>query len=170
MVSDTDYGAVPRPSPRIPRSSTPAYRSNDTWTTARADDRHSGRQRRRPERWARFCRRDDPGAATRWFPGAEPPTVPNVRSPYMVKTILVDEDDDGCRTGVYLYWPDAAAYDTGSPNEREEMVGTRPDQRRARARGAVAPASGSSCRSRRSSSASRPWLAGVLRRPGSDGS
>ena len=26
-------------------------------------------------------------------------------------------------TGVYLYWPDAAAYDTGSPNEREEMVG-----------------------------------------------
>ena len=69
------------------------------------------------DRWRRFCRRDDPGAATRWFPVAEPPTDRNTRSPFMVKTIIVDEDDGGCRTGVYLYWPDPAAY------ERAEMVG-----------------------------------------------
>ena len=37
------------------------------------------------ELWDRFCRRDDPGAATRWFPGTEPPTTSKERNPYGVK-------------------------------------------------------------------------------------
>ena len=57
------------------------------------------------ELWDRFCRRDDPGAATRWFPGTEPPTTSKKRSPYAVKTIVVDEENERSETGVYLYWP-----------------------------------------------------------------
>ena len=73
--------------------------------------------------WERFCRRDDPGAATRWFPGTEPPTTPNNHNPYSVKTIVVDEDSDDCPAGVYLYWPGQAAHDADSADEREEIIG-----------------------------------------------
>ena len=88
---------------------------NETTTT---------RETRRPpatpsgEQWQDFCHVDDPGAATRWFPGDAPPTTPGVRNAYRVTTIIVDEDDDGCRAGVYLYWPGRPETD-----ENEEMVG-----------------------------------------------
>ncbi|MCY4511291.1 MAG: hypothetical protein OXG35_30655 [Acidobacteria bacterium] len=68
--------------------------------------------------WTHACRRDDPGAAPRWFPGGEPPSAPDGRDPYRVTPIVVDEDDAGCVAGVYLYWP--ASPETG---ESEEMVG-----------------------------------------------
>ena len=75
------------------------------------------------ELWERFCQRDDPGAATRWFPGTEPPTTLNRHNPYSVKAIVVDDDSGGCRAGVYLYWPGRAAHDAEAAGEREEMVG-----------------------------------------------
>ena len=75
------------------------------------------------EVWDRFCRRDDPGAATRWFPGTEPPTTPKERSPYSVKTIVVDEESNGCQAGVYLYWRGQTSYDADSAGEHQEMVG-----------------------------------------------
>ena len=75
-------------------------------------------------RWTRWVRRDDPGAATRWFGGSEPPAVPNGRDPYRVTTIVVPEDDDGCLAGVYLYWRGKRGMtEPVTADEPEEMVG-----------------------------------------------
>ena len=74
------------------------------------------------ELWDRFCRRDDPSAATRWFPGTEPPTTSKERSPYGVKTIVVDEENERSEASVYLYWPGRNASDADPHGEREEMV------------------------------------------------
>ena len=76
------------------------------------------------ERWHEFCRIDDPGASTRWFPGSEPPSTPNGREPYRVQLIVVKDNDDGCEAGVYLYWPGKKGRrDPITADEAGEMVG-----------------------------------------------
>ena len=75
-------------------------------------------------RWQQFCRLDDPGAATRWFAGTEPPATANRRDPYRVRLLVVGEEVNGCKAGVYLYWPGTTGgSDPVTADEPEEMVG-----------------------------------------------
>ena len=66
---------------------------------------------------------DDAGAVPRWFPGKTAPEDPPVRNPYTVETIIVEEDTDRCRAGVYLYWPTPTTSDADGTGGHEEMAG-----------------------------------------------